>query len=527
MFNKRKATLSEKKGQCGTMSQLQDLETLINRKKSDLLKTKDLGTCAATADNLLQDNLLLQDEAAGISERCLNCIKSSESSTTMQSSVKAYTILEQSADYQHLLELRSALLTQSSSYFTYLKSVNYSLDQVEVQLNHANQPNWGDILKDMDCMMLETTSQGNSILNQSPKGSEGIALSLETLKTRMNGLKATCQLKQSQFDRSNEAIRSFTSKLIELEAWITSAGFRFLETNGDFGSGYESAVRFRDSHQDLNNRVHMKSYELEGLRGALKTVAGQCSTDGSRQVEMQMQNLQQKLTQLKQRLDKRIAISDAYVKFHKLCVQVDNEMNVLEHQLKADNASFSSKHYEESRLLIQQLFLQACNLGKNSGEDIMAMDDQNVDKDSATDCIQTQIKKLNVKQSSIIEHWKRLDCELKEGQKIEEEWAEITKEVKSSLANFSDIDDQLFPIIRNVQSSELTLNQIEDKASKMSKFKIIPDRIYRLLRKVEDIVVKFQGPKQLDGQRLADDLKLHHSQLQVWSFEFTNRFALF
>ena len=77
----------------------------------------------------------------------------------------------------------------------------------------------------------------------------------------------------------------------------------------------------------------MKSYELEGLRGALQTISRQCSTDGSRQVEQQMTRLHEKLAELGRLLDKRVSVAEVYVRFHKMYIQVDKEMDVLLYQV--------------------------------------------------------------------------------------------------------------------------------------------------------------------------------------------------
>ena len=131
MLTKRKRQLEQSKSDCRGLTRLRELESILANKKESLINTHDLGSNAVNADSLLQDNLRLQDEAAGYSEECLQYIKQSTCqaspapSSNMQSSVKAYNILEQSAEYQHLLEQRSGLLTQACSYFNSLKSVTY------------------------------------------------------------------------------------------------------------------------------------------------------------------------------------------------------------------------------------------------------------------------------------------------------------------------------------------------------------------------------------------------------------------
>ena len=110
----------------------------------------------------------------------------------------------------------------------------------------------------------------------------------------------------------------------------------------------------------------MKCYELEGLKGALSTISGSCPNDAIKNIEGLISQLHSKLQTVKKLLDVRISIAEKYVKFHKLCQQLEKEMNHLENQLSS-SAFTTEQKFEDSRLLIQQLYLQACNLGKIYG----------------------------------------------------------------------------------------------------------------------------------------------------------------
>ena len=114
---------------------------------------------------------------------------------------------------------------------------------------------WDEIITILDSLLWESSNQATAIINQSPRGSEGVDQSLDSLKARVSGLKSTCQLKQSQFDRSHEAINSFTVKLDLLDRWIDNHGFDFLRYNTNLGPDYETAVKFRESNLNLTNQV--------------------------------------------------------------------------------------------------------------------------------------------------------------------------------------------------------------------------------------------------------------------------------
>ena len=105
LYSRRMKFLEESRFDNDTLSRLRDLEKkILEAKKADLARQTDLGSSCGQAESLLQANIKLQDEAAGYSEECLKIIKSSQDkggkSSNTQPSVKAYNILEQSADYQ-------------------------------------------------------------------------------------------------------------------------------------------------------------------------------------------------------------------------------------------------------------------------------------------------------------------------------------------------------------------------------------------------------------------------------------------
>ena len=177
---------------------------------------------------------------------------------------------------------------------------------------------------------------------------------------RATNLKSACQLAQSQLSRSQEAIQGFRTKLVALSEWIENSGFKFLQQNTEFGQNHESSIKFLSQHKDLFNRAHLKTFELEGLRGALKTIADQCSNGDTRDVEQMMNQLSNKLSSLKSSLGIRISISEKCDKFYKLYGQLDNEMRHVEGQFERQNVHSNDfkTSFEESRLLIQQLYLQ-------------------------------------------------------------------------------------------------------------------------------------------------------------------------
>ena len=320
-----------------------------------------------------------------------------------------------------------------------------------------------------------------------------------------------------QISRSAEAIKNFASKLEELNIWAQSSGLHFVDTHRDFGSNYESAKRFLQVHQELLNQVHMKCYELEGLKGALSTISsGASSNETTKEIQDLMHQLHSKLQKVKKLLDIRISIAEKYTKFHKIGIELGKEMDHLENQLSSSSVP-NENHFEESRLLIQQLYLQVSNIGRNVMEDIQAMYDEFIDKSSTLECIQSIISKMDQKQSQIIELWKKMDSKFKEGKKLDEEWLAVVKDANEAVVTLKGVDSQLFPILKGAEklNPSLVLNELEERMTKLPKLKVLPQRLSQMINNVEEVSQKLQGDKRNEGRKLVQELREEHAHLQV------------
>lgn len=262
----------------------------------------------------------------------------------------------------------------------------------------------------------------------------------------------------------------------------------------------------------------MKCYELEGLKGALSTISsGASSNETMKEIHDLMHQLHSKLQTVKKLLDIRIAIAEKYSKFHKMGNELEKEMDHLECQLSSSSVPNESQ-FEESRLLIQQLYLQVSNIGRNVMEDIQAMYDEFIDKSSTLECIQSIIAKMNQKQSQIIELWKKMDSKFKEGKKLDEEWLGVVKDANEAVVTLKGVDSQLFPILKGAEKllPSLVLVDLEDRMGKLPKLKVLPQRLSQMISNVEEVSQKLIGDKKDDGRKLIKELREEHSNLQVY-----------
>jgi hypothetical protein len=505
---------------------------MIADKKSTLSHLRDLGCSVSTCDELIKETMIMQTESQEVSDRSLEAVRSAQSpSSTTENSVRAFAVLERSAEYQRLLDVRLTLLTRASDLFNAAQNANYSMDQMEMQVRNADPFKNGSgarecletVLDDVDHLVKVVWEKAEGIFSDAndDEASGGVRQAAAQVRSRADNIRTMTQLKKSQASRGGEAVKSFVRKLEELDAWIGTAVVVFLKTQRNLGTSHESARLFLEGHRDLVNRIHMKTFELEGLRGALKTVADQCSNEETKRVEARMDDCNGRLTVLMRLISQRLTVSEKYVKFQKLFEQIYREMEQLEAQFATPGHSMEKGDYEESRLLIQQLFLQVCQLGKNASADINAVvGDDDLDKAAAVTFIEECVGRMNQKQSRVIDLWKELDVQAREGKILEEEWTRISREKRESVDFSVRIDGELFPVVRpaNVDRPEVVCAQLEERLTSLPRQKVIADRFVQLVSRVEEMKPRLQGKKRTEAERMLEELRQKQRSLQVRNF---------
>ena len=104
LFQRTQADVKSRMSTSGLRREIDQLDRLVREKLKELSQYhNDLGSCVSSVEALLRVTMELQREAADISERCLVCVKESE---TTETSALAYSVLENATAYQQKLEQR-------------------------------------------------------------------------------------------------------------------------------------------------------------------------------------------------------------------------------------------------------------------------------------------------------------------------------------------------------------------------------------------------------------------------------------
>ena len=104
LFQRSTNDVKNRLGTSSLRKEIDQLECLVREKMRQLTHFhNDLGSCVSSVEGLLRTTMELQTEASDISERCLVCVKASQSTET---SALAYSVLENATIYQQKLEQR-------------------------------------------------------------------------------------------------------------------------------------------------------------------------------------------------------------------------------------------------------------------------------------------------------------------------------------------------------------------------------------------------------------------------------------
>ena len=480
---------------------LSQIESLIREKKSLLESLCDLGSSVASCDDLIRGTMTLQSESQDIYERCLKVARCSPPSA--DNTARAYAVLEQAADYQRSLDARIALLTQAEDFFNHAQSASYALEQIEREIRNADPVKNGasvtqfltDVFRDLANLVCEVERRSECIVadtgGEEGSASAGVRATASLIRSKADNIGTLAEIKRSQASRGGEALQSFAKKLGEVDEWTNAVVVQFLKANSSLGSSLDSARKFLERHRELVNTIHMKTFELEGLRGALKTIAEQCSNEETKNVEQRMEASNKKLTDLMADISKRLALSEKLVKFLKLFEQVLKEMGHLEADLVRDGGqSLEQSGYEESWLYIQQIHTQLDQVGKNCTEDIAGADgDEYLDRGSAVALIVECSVRIEQMRSKVNELRECQEVKSHEGTRMDEEWNSIDREKRESIHLSSLIDGELFPVINeNVNQPDIVCRKLEEKISVIPKH-ISPSLARRVQAKIASCIL--------------------------------------
>ena len=103
-----------------------------------------------------------------------------------------------------------------------------------------------------------------------------------------------------------------------------------------------------------------------------------------------------------------------------------------------------------SRALIQQLYLQVCNIGRNLKEEMNQQQTESVNTftKNLMRTVETQLEIFTKKQTTIIERWNRAEAKSKEQKKNEEYFSVFKEDAEKLIKQSGEISSQNYSLFQ-------------------------------------------------------------------------------
>ncbi|XP_023344920.1 coiled-coil domain-containing protein 141 [Eurytemora carolleeae] len=382
------------------MTEIDSLHRLVAFNREMIIKNDSLGSSSTEACQLLEATLQLEREAHTISERSLKCVKLSQvldvmaENLSMEVSIKAYDVLEQSAEYQLVLDNRKYLLNNAKEYFDVWSSALTSLENIEREVTSLHTNTGEALLKQLigktQEVLTKILDEGVMLSEKAGNGpgTRGVRMSMDNIEEVGNRvLVAAGKLLEDLQQANPSGVRLIELSLLEIETWINQLINPDIPSNIDI----QTLETYMEALQTLHTEITKKIALLDGLRE-------ECSALPSLQEE-QKQKYLQKIQRIRvQLIEQRDCVENlkltgkALRSFIQTSEHLQQEIQTFDLKLlNNDGSPGSNLDCEQSRKLIDELYKQILALAAGLKQGIQ---DQKICKSSKqSDNLQEALKR--------------------------------------------------------------------------------------------------------------------------------------
>lgn len=162
------------------------------------------------------------------------------------------------------------------------------------------------------------------------------------------------------------------------------------------------------------------------------------------------------------------------------------------------------------RVLIQQLYLQVCNIGNDVKNEVNKNNgNHQMNLTNYVTTVEIKLEKFTKRQTVLIEKWRKVEDKIREEVKDRETWNSQKKELYELLSEIK--ERKQHPIIifdENISSIKLDQNEITESRLKISRMKKLTENI---MSKMDAL----STDQRQEYDRLLDDAKIYLDNLQV------------
>ena len=162
------------------------------------------------------------------------------------------------------------------------------------------------------------------------------------------------------------------------------------------------------------------------------------------QIDLRLQEITQSNRQL---IESHQAVTEQLTTFLKISQDIIQEMNNLETQLADAEELHDMSQLEQSRILIQQLYLQVCSIQKNLRE-VMGKQNSNIlyEKDFMR-TVETHLETFTKRQTVIIEKWSKIEAKCQQQKQGEQNFIHFKEDANKIILQTETLMREMYPIV--------------------------------------------------------------------------------
>ncbi|XP_046998678.1 muscle M-line assembly protein unc-89 isoform X3 [Schistocerca americana] len=537
-FSRRRERLEQCLALMLVARDLRALEDAVDRRRHELADV--LGDSAASAEILLAEHRRLLPEAKEFQDRGVKITKATEQLVSSdhfaaeEAVAQAYKVLQQCAEYSEALDNRENLLQRAISFFRTAHTAMQKLDQLEQQLKMNELPVTSPQLAKMHAAAVQTIEDvtdgplkdGYALLDaagHSMPGSEGIKRAVEELENRKISLNGLCIAHKEEHLRVSLAMQTYKEKEEEIFSWIVQIAEAFLQGHQDMGSVLAMAQDFLQLHQQLLGDVQEKGNEINNLLLTLPPILEVATDEERAKIDEKVEALHNLWLNLKNVVEARIYLAQIYVKFHTVAVDLANEFDALDDELKKSSEKISDetiRNVEQKWLYIQQLYTQLQSIGNSVKDECSKIGDPYLDTKRAALCVDTLLEHFGGRQLTLTQSWQTWQSSVTVERETQILWERSVVDCSKTYDWASKLDGHLYPVMTSESSSsKVIVRELEDKLQTvLPELKKAQTEIELRVKTAENLVLKgeSQGQKEEMTAKLID----LHGKLQVIATDY-------
>lgn len=162
------------------------------------------------------------------------------------------------------------------------------------------------------------------------------------------------------------------------------------------------------------------------------------------------------------------------------------------------------------RVLIQQLYLQVCNIGNDVKNEVNKNHgNQHMNLSNYVTTVEIKLEKFTKRQTVLIEKWRKVEDKIREEVKDRETWNSQKKELYELLSEIKERKQhQIIIFDENISSIKLDQNEITESRLKISRMK-------KLTENIMSNMDALSTDQRQEYDRLHDEAKIYLDNLQV------------